>query len=366
MVIGILGGGQLGRMLALAGYELGLRFRFLDPSPKAPAGHVGDLVVGDYLDPAAVDRFAAGCEVITYEFENVPVEAVKKLAARLPVYPPVRALEVGQDRIAEKTLFASLGLEVPAFRAVGSSAEVRAAAREIGLPAVLKTRRMGYDGKGQAVIRTEVEMEAAWARIGEHPGGLILEQMVAFERELSVISVRSRSGEMRYYPLIENVHAGGILARSTAPAPRVSAALRARAESAARAVAAHLNYVGVLTLELFQVGERLLVNEMAPRVHNSGHWTIDGSVAGQFENHVRAVAGWPLGSTAMAAESVAMMNLVGHIPDRAAVLEVPGAHLHLYGKSPRPGRKVGHITIAGSTADVKAAEARLATIVQRS
>jgi len=364
MVIGVLGGGQLGRMLALAGYELGLRFRFLDPSPEAPAGHVGELVVGDYQDAEAVAKFAAGCEAVTYEFENVPVGPVRDLASRLPVYPPVRALEIGQDRIEEKRLFSSLGLEVPAYRAVASLEELRAAAHDIGLPAILKTRRMGYDGKGQAAIRAEADIDDAWRAIGAHPAGLILEAMVPFERELSVISVRARSGQMRFYPLIENAHAGGILRRSTAPAPGVTPGLRERAEHAARAVAEHLSYVGVLTLELFQVGQRLLINEMAPRVHNSGHWTIEGAITGQFENHVRAVGGWPLGSTAMAAESVVMLNLVGHLPDRARVLEVPGAHLHVYGKSPRPGRKVGHITITGSAAEVAAAERIIAPLVR--
>lgn len=384
MLIGILGGGQLGRMLALAGYELGLRFRFLDPSPEAPAGHVGELMIGGYDNPDTLARFAQGCDCITYEFENVPVRAAQILAQSAPVFPPVAALDTGQDRISEKTLFASLGLGVPRCRPVDSLDDLKDAIAFTGFPAILKTRRLGYDGKGQFLIRSLGDLDRAWAELGPHPvialappgsrppeipAGLILEAFVPFERELSILSVRSRSGEMRFYPLVQNAHASGILRRSVAPAPATDSAamdvLQASAERAARKIAEHLNYVGVLALELFQIGDRLIVNEMAPRVHNSGHWTIEGSRTSQFENHIRAVAGLPLGDTAMAALQAVMLNLIGHIPDPARVLAVPGAgaHLHLYGKSSRPGRKVGHITITGDEGQVAAAEQALAPLI---
>jgi 5-(carboxyamino)imidazole ribonucleotide synthase len=346
MNVGVLGGGQLGRMLALAGYPLGLRFRFLDPAPEAPVEELADLLVGRFDDLDALARFPAGLDVITYEFENVPVEAARHLARSAPIYPPVRALEVSQDRLAEKTLFESLGVPPAPFAAVETFADLERAVSEISLPAVLKTRRLGYDGKGQVVIRTADDVASAWRSLGGVP--LILEGFIDFDRELSQIAVRGRDGSFALYPLVENHHEDGILRLTIAPAPNVSAKLQRQAGEAIRKVMEHLGYVGVLTIEFFQKGGTLLANEMAPRVHNSGHWTIEGARTSQFENHLRAVVGWPIGPTEAVAHS-AMVNLIGAVPDPACVLGVPGLHLHLYGKKPRPGRKLGHATIWAAT-----------------
>ncbi|WP_038056010.1 5-(carboxyamino)imidazole ribonucleotide synthase [Thermus amyloliquefaciens] len=346
MRLGILGGGQLGRMLALAGYPLGLAFRFLDPSPEACAGQVGELVAGDYLDGEALARFAEGLDLVTYEFENVPVEAAQRLAERLPVFPPPKALEIAQDRLAEKAFMQSLGVPTPPFRKVDTLEELREGLEALGLPALLKARRGGYDGKGQALVRSREEAERAFAQLGGK--GLILEGFVPFDRELSMLAVRGLRGEVAFYPLVENRHRGGILRLSLAPAPGLSPRLQEKAVGYARRALEALGYVGVLALELFQVGEELLFNEMAPRVHNSGHWTIEGAETSQFENHLRALLGLPLGSTAPRGYS-AMANLIGVEPDFAQVLALPGAHLHWYGKGVRPGRKVGHITLRRDT-----------------
>lgn len=353
MKIGILGGGQLGRMLALAGYPLGLRFRALDPSPDAPAGDLAALVVADYSNQEALEKFAADVDVMTYEFENVPVESVRFL--RLPIYPPAKALEVSQDRLTEKSFFQSLGIPTPPFASVDSEEDLEIAVEQIGLPAVLKTRRMGYDGKGQFVIRERSEV----ARVWESSPSLILEGFIAFERELSILAVRGRSGATALYPLTENHHRDGILRLSLAPAPGLSAELQAQAERYATKILEALNYVGVLAIELFQRQGELLANEMAPRVHNSGHWTIEGAVTSQFENHLRAILGWPLGSTDPLGHC-AMLNLIGETPKIEEVLQIPGAHLHLYGKAPRPGRKLGHITLCEPTKE--ALEAKLAQL----
>jgi 5-(carboxyamino)imidazole ribonucleotide synthase len=334
-------------MLARAGDPLGIRCRFLDPSPDAPAGRAGELVVGAYDDPVALGRLADGLELVTYEFENVPVGAARRLAERVTVLPPPRALEIAQDRVAEKQFFESVDIPVPRWRPVASLADLHRAVAELGCPTVLKTRRLGYDGKGQAVIRMPDDAERAWAQLGSVP--LVLEAVVRFDRELSILAVRGRDGATLCYPLVENLHVGGILRRSLGPAPGVSSGLQDRAESYARRVVDTLDYVGVLAIELFQVGDRLLANEMAPRVHNSGHWTIEGAETSQFENHLRAVAGLPLGPTVLRGAS-AMLNLIGAMPDRDAVLAIPGAHLHLYGKAPRPGRKLGHVTLRADTA----------------
>jgi 5-(carboxyamino)imidazole ribonucleotide synthase len=346
MNVGVLGGGQLGRMLALAGYPLGLRFRFLDPAPEAPVEELAELVVGRFDDLDVLARFPAGLDVITYEFENVPVEAVRHLGRSVAVHPSPRALEVSQDRLAEKTLFASLGIPPAPFVAVDSFADLEKAARELGLPAVLKTRRLGYDGKGQTVIRSPSEVHAAWRALGGVP--LVLEAFIDFDRELSQIAVRGRGGEIALYPLVQNHHEGGILRLSVAPAPDIDDDLQAKGGQAARKVMESLDYVGVLAVEFFQKGGELIANEMAPRVHNSGHWTIEGARTSQFENHLRAVVGWPIGPTEAVAHS-AMVNLIGSLPDPAKVLAVPGAHLHLYGKKPRPGRKLGHATLWAAT-----------------
>ena len=342
MTIGVLGGGQLGRMLALAGYPLGLRFRFLDLTPRAPAGHLADLVTGDYEDPAVLARFADRLRVVTYEFENVPVATARFLAERVPVYPPPAALETAQDRLVEKTFFQGLGIPTPPFAAVDSEDDFRAALERVGLPAVLKTRRMGYDGKGQLVLREPREAEYARRVLGDVPQ--ILEGFVPFERELSVLAARGRDGATAFYPLVENHHRDGMLRLSLAPAPGLTPELQGLAEDYARRVLEALGYVGVLAIEFFEAGGRLLANEMAPRVHNSGHWTIEGAETSQFENHLRAVLGWPLGSAAAVGRS-AMVNLIGTTPEPETVLAVDGARLHLYGKAAAPGRKLGHVTL---------------------
>ncbi|WP_299426649.1 5-(carboxyamino)imidazole ribonucleotide synthase [uncultured Meiothermus sp.] len=346
MRIGVLGGGQLGRMLALAGYPLGLQFRFFDPAAHAPAGQLAELVVGDYRDETSLAQFAQGLELVTYEFENVPVSAADWLAGRLNVYPPRSALEVAQDRIAEKTFFQELGIPTPLFYPVRSQSDLRDGLKRTGFPALLKTRRLGYDGKGQRMLRSAADMEAAWASLGGE--ALILEAFVPFDREVSILAVRSRAGEMAFYPLVENHHAAGILHKSLAPAPNVTPQMQTQAEAYSVAVMENLEYTGVLAIELFQMGAELLANEMAPRVHNSGHWTIEGAETSQFENHLRAVLGLPLGSTAPRGYA-AMLNLIGLQPDPARVLGVPGAHLHWYGKEVRAGRKVGHITLRADT-----------------
>ena len=346
MTIGILGGGQLGYMLALAGYPLGLHFRFLDPSPEAPVGRIAQRVTADYTDQAALEKFSNGLELVTYEFENVPVEAAKFLAERVPVYPPPAALEVAQDRLNEKHLFRKLGIASTEFAPVSNPGELDTAVKTLGLPAVLKTSRMGYDGKGQWILRTAQDVAKANSELP--PVNLILERFVPFTRELSVLAVRSRAGETAIYPLVENHHRSGILRLSLAPAPRLEAPIQRDAESAARRVLESLKYVGMLAIEFFEHQGDLLANEMAPRVLNSGHWTIEGAVTSQFENHLRAVLGLPLGSTGPAGHC-AMLNLIGDLPESSEVLAVPDAHLHLYGKSPRPGRKLGHITLRAAS-----------------
>ena len=348
MIVGILGGGQLGRMLALAGYPLGLTFRFFDPSALSPVAPLAELWAHAFDDKESLARFADGVDVLTYEFENVPVEAARELAQRCPLYPSPEALQHSQDRLVEKALLQELGVPVPPFVAVDSRADLYQAVAALGLPAVLKTRRMGYDGKGQAVLRTPEDLPRAWEALGGTP--LILEGFVPFTREVSLISVRGRNGEIRFYPLVENHHREGILRLSLAPAPGPIAELQAEAEGHATRVLERLNYVGVLAIEFFERDGHLLANEMAPRVHNSGHWTIEGAETGQFENHLRAILGLPLGSTALRGLS-AMVNIIGDAPDAAAVLAVPGAHLHLYGKAPRAGRKIGHVTLRADDPD---------------
>jgi 5-(carboxyamino)imidazole ribonucleotide synthase len=347
VTIGVLGGGQLGRMLALAGATLGERFLLLDPSAESPGGHVAELRVGLYDDEGALAELAARCEVVTYEFESVPVAAVRAVEARgVPVFPPPGALAVAQDRFAEKSFFVRLGIPTAPFARVDSRDDLARAIDTLGLPAVLKTRRFGYDGKGQAVIRARDGIDAAWAAVNGAPS--IVEQFVPFDRELSILGVRGREGSAASYALVENHHAGGILRVSYAPAARVDAALQAKASAYVEQIARELSYVGVIALELFEVNGELVANEMAPRVHNSGHWTIEGAETSQFENHVRAILGLPLGSTACLGAS-AMINVIGEMPDRARLLEVEGAHVHVYGKDPAPGRKLGHVTMRGAT-----------------
>ena len=338
--VGIIGAGQLGRMLALAGYPLGLRFVFLDRSEDAPGGQVGEIVIGGFDEPERIAELARRVDVLTFDVENVPSEAVRPSAEHTPFYPPVAALDAAQDRFDEKTLFRAQGIPTPDFRRVDSLRELQAAVKAIGLPAVLKTRRLGYDGKGQRLLREESDLEPAWEAIGGVP--LILEAFVDFEREVSVIGVRGPDGEIAFYPIAHNVHEAGILHHSFAPYEDVD--LQQQAEQHCRRLMEHLGYVGVLTIEFFVVDGELIANEMAPRVHNSGHWTIEGAVTSQFENHVRAILGLPLGDTSPVGHS-GMVNFLGELPPLANVLRVPGAHYHDYGKEPRPGRKLGHCTV---------------------
>jgi 5-(carboxyamino)imidazole ribonucleotide synthase len=358
MKVGILGGGQLGRMLALAGYPLGLRFRVLDGSPEAPAGFLAEHLAEPMDDPESLAHFAEGLDLITYEWENVPVPLAESLSARVPVLPHPRALAAAQDRLTEKSFFRDLGVPTPPFAPADTRDELEKALDEIGAPAVLKTRRLGYDGKGQFVLRARDAAGEAWAALGGTP--LILEGFINFEREVSLLAVRSRTGELAFYPLVENHHPHGILGLSLAPAPALPEGLQALAERYARAALEALDYAGVLAIEFFQCagpdGPFLVVNEMAPRVHNSGHWTIEGAESSQFENHLRAILGLPLGSTALRGPS-AMLNVIGEEPDAEAVLRIPGAHLHLYDKSPAPGRKLGHVTLLAP--DVATLEVRL-------
>lgn len=344
--VGVLGAGQLGRMLALAGTPLNCSFVFVDPTPAAPAAALGRQVVCEYTDPVGLAALAA-CDVVTYEFESVPVEAADALVECVPVFPPPGALRVAQDRFLEKNCFRELGIATAPFEAVNSAEELALAVLKLGLPAVLKTRRLGYDGKGQFVLKQPHDVPTAWAAVGGAPS--ILEGFVQFERELSLLSVRARDGAVRFYPLVENHHERGILRKTLAPAPQLTPALQSAAEASATRILEHLDYVGVLALELFQVGATLVANEIAPRVHNSGHYSIEGSFTSQFENHLRAILGLPLGETASISPSC-MLNLVGCLPEASAVLAVPDAHLHLYGKSARAGRKVGHITVRATTA----------------
>ena len=339
MNVGIVGGGQLARMLALAGLPLKLRFTFLDPAPDACAASLGTHLVGAFDDVAMLQRLAEASDVVTYEFENVPEAAIAYLAGHTAVHPAASALAIARDRWREKSLFRELGLPTAEFMAVDSLQHLQRAVSEIGLPAVLKTRTLGYDGKGQMLLRQPSDVETAWRRLGGVP--LILESYVRFEREVSIIAVRGRDGDLRFYPLAENEHVDGILRLSRC---RPEDAVQARAERYARAVLEELDYVGVLTLELFQAGDALLVNEMAPRIHNSGHWTIEGAAVSQFEHHLRAILGLPLGDTRALAHT-AMVNFLGAVPPAARVLAVPGARLHDYGKRPQPGRKLGHATV---------------------
>ncbi|MEA9586431.1 5-(carboxyamino)imidazole ribonucleotide synthase [Xanthomonas sp. WHRI 10064A] len=347
--VGILGGGQLARMLVLAGSPLGLRFAVFDPAADACAGQVAPLQVGAFDDAAALAAFAAQVDVITFDFENVPAASAQQLAAQVPVFPRPDALAVAQDRLSEKTLFRELGIPVPEFAAIDDRAGLDAALARIGTPCVLKTRRFGYDGKGQFRIKTLADADAAWTALGAQAAkvGLILEAFVPFQREVSVVAVRGRDGEFRAWPLTENWHVDGVLSASLAPA-NVDATLQEVAEAHARAIADTLDYVGVFALELFVRDGALLANEIAPRVHNSGHWTIEGAETSQFENHLRAVLGLPLGSTAMRGHAC-MLNWLGAMPDAVAFLAVPGGHWHDYGKQSRDGRKVGHATLRADT-----------------
>ena len=348
MRVGVLGGGQLGRMLALAGYQLGIEFRFFDPNSGAPVGQIGELIAADYGDEKALERFLDGVDVVTYEFESIPASTIRFVAERVKVFPPVAALETAQDRLLEKNLFQELGIPTPQFAPVDRLDDLRSAAKRMGFPLILKTRRMGYDGKGQVVIRDASAVDNAWKQLGGSP--LLVEKYVSFQHELSVIGVRDTGGREVFYPPIENLHREGVLRRSIAPAPGATPETAALAIDYCRRLMDRLEYVGVLALELFSVDGTLLANEMAPRVHNSGHWTIEGAETSQFENHLRAILSLPLGATTPRGRSV-MLNIIGHIPPVPTVLAVEGAHLHLYGKAPTERRKVGHVTLVARNSE---------------
>ena len=344
--IGVLGGGQLARMLALAGAPLGLRFLVVDSAEDACAAQVAPMLRADWRDFDALADFARRIDVATFDFENVPADTAHWLTEHTKVFPNPRALATSQDRLAEKSLFREIGLDTPAFAAVDSRDDLARAVETIGTPSILKTRRLGYDGKGQFRLKSVADVDAAWEALGGAPS--ILEAFVPFERELSVVAVRARDGEFRTWPLTQNWHADGILSASLAPAPHAET-LAPIAFAHARRIAEALDYVGTFALELFVRDGRLLGNEMAPRVHNSGHWTIEGSPASQFENHGRAVLGRPLGDTSALGIN-AMLNWVGELPPADPVLAEPRAHWHDYGKSPRAGRKVGHATFCADDA----------------
>lgn len=345
MRIGIIGAGQLGRMLALAGYPLGLRFVFVDTSLDAPGAQVGRIIQGAFDDPKKLSELADEVDVVTFDVENVPVSAVADIAKRKPFYPQVTALGASQDRLTEKTLFRQLKIPTPEFAAVDSLADLERAAKKIGIPGVLKTRRLGYDGRGQFLVRSPEDIAKAWDALGTVP--LIYEAFVNFSREISIIGARSTNGETRFYPISANTHSAGILRHSIAPYR--NAGLQKQAEGHLKRVLKHFDYAGILTIEFFVKNGTLIANEMAPRVHNSGHWTIEGAETSQFENHVRAILGLPLGSTRAIGHS-AMVNFIGTIPEAEKVVAISGAHYHSYGKEPRPNRKLGHCTITAASA----------------
>jgi 5-(carboxyamino)imidazole ribonucleotide synthase len=368
MSVAILGAGQLARMLALAAHRLGVRCVAMDEHPDAVAGHVCALHVDRFDAPTNLDAFLSGCAVCTYEFENVPAALAERVAQRVALRPGAEALARSQDRVVEKTLFNRLGVRTARFAPVDTLDDLRQAAADLGLPAILKTRRLGYDGKGQRVVRAISELDDAFAQLAGGAGagkanvgnaGLILEAFVPFARELSIISARGLDGSVVFYPLVENHHHEGILRLSIAPASGVDAALQRHAQELATRVLVELGYVGVLAIELFDLGpslappERLVANEMAPRVHNSGHWTMDASECDQFENHIRAIVGLPLGSTRVH-QHAAMVNIVGQMPPLAELAAIDGARVHLYAKSARAGRKLGHVNVvAGSEAELR-------------
>lgn len=345
MKVGILGAGQLGRMLALAGYPLGWTFRLFDPDANACSKEIAEVITGNYDDPSALKNFAEGCDFVTYEFENVPVDAVKEIEKVVPVFPNRKYLEIAQDRVLEKNFFAEHHIPTTDTFAISNEIDIASLPSRCSFPGMLKTRRGGYDGKGQVKVASRSEMSDAWARLKKV--SCIYENFIDFTGEVSIIGVRSKSGECRFYDLVENEHREGILRLSQAPSNRF-AGLQKDAENYCKKMLEALGYVGILTIEFFVRDNKLIANEIAPRVHNSGHWTLDGSETSQFANHVRAVSGLPLGPTRTLGYA-AMLNCIGALPQAHEVLElIPNAKLHYYGKSERPGRKVGHINLTHS------------------
>ena len=343
MKVGVLGAGQLGRMLALAGYPLGLEFVFYDRDAKACAGQVGKLIVGEFEDEKKLTAFAQQVDIVTVEFENIPVSALKLVAQFVPVFPDPDAVNMAQDRLVEKQFFKSLGIPTPSFYAVDNAAALADILTVHSDFLVVKSRRLGYDGKGQLVLDSATSATEAWASLGNVP--LIAEQQMQFKREVSIVAARNRKGDVQFYPLIDNLHEKGILKRSRVA---LHDSLQVRAEDYARRILKELNYVGVMAIEFFDVDGELVANEFAPRVHNSGHWTIEGAVTSQFENHLRAICNWSLGETRVPA-LCEMFNIIGKEPDREMLFKVPDAYMHSYGKEARPGRKLGHVTLKAST-----------------
>ena len=340
--IGVLGAGQLARMLALAGIPLGFKFLYVDPSHSSPASLLGEQIVAPFEDATALQKLADSSDLITYEFENIPVSVVRKLAQTRSVFPPPIALESSQDRLLEKQFFNQHGIDTAPFYPVDDQPSLEQAIAVLKLPLILKTRRFGYDGKGQFLVKSLEDAITAFNQLGQK--GIIAEGFVKFDRELSCIAVRGIDGATFFYPLVENFHHEGILRLSLAPAQVHAADLNLQASAQVGRILQALDYVGILAVEFFEKEGRLIANEMAPRVHNSGHWTIEGAETSQFENHIRAVAGLPLGDPKPRGFS-AMINLIGSMPGATKVLQIPGAHLHDYGKEPRAGRKLGHLTI---------------------
>ncbi len=340
MKIGIVGAGQLGRMLGLAAIPLGVSCRFLDTSTHSPARAVGEMITGALDDSAAILELAEDCDVVTFEIENVSPAALETVSEIVPIHPSVGAITTAQDRLAEKRLFESLDIPTASYLTLDDTNDLEKAAKTVNWPVVVKTRRLGYDGRGQRVANSAAELSSAWAELGQVPA--IIESWIAFEYEVSLIAVRGASHEIGFYGLSRNTHVDGIL--STTIAPHDEPQLQATAERWLTAIMEHFDYRGVLAVEFFVKDGALVANEIAPRVHNSGHWTIEGAVTSQFENHIRAIAGWPLGDTSPNGHA-AMVNLIGRMPSHPELLAVPGLHLHDYGKSPRPARKLGHCTL---------------------
>lgn len=338
--LGILGGGQLARMLALAAYPLGIETLCLDPNPEACAGQVTKIIQGNLNDKSVLTQFLEQVDLITYETENIPLAAAQWVAQTRPLLPCAKILEIAQDRLKEKSFFQALQIPTARFAAVSSEEDLKKAIADIGLPTVLKTRRLGYDGKGQYIIESESDISKAWSQLQNQE--LILEQFIHFDFEVSLIGVRSQQGEIRYYPLIKNHHRQGILQSSQAPFNHPD--LEKQAQYYMEQILLELSYVGVLTVEFFYHNKQLIANEMAPRVHNSGHWTIEGAQTSQFANHLRAIYGWSLGCTE-AVGNCFMLNCIGNMPPPEVYLQIPEAHYHTYGKAPRPGRKLGHVTL---------------------
>lgn len=345
MIVGVLGAGQLARMIALAGYPLGVDFIFLDPSADACANSLGEHLHGDYNDPRLLAQLAERADVVTYEFENVPADVAEFLASHTQVHPAPKALAVAQDRLIEKAFFHDIDIPVSAYAAVDSFESLEQAMSIIGWPAILKSCTMGYDGKGQSLLKSIDDLKPAWEQLAGVPG--VVEAFVPFNREVSIIAARNVSGATVFYPLSQNLHRGGIL--------RVSEScdndpMQQQAEICISRLMEALDYVGVMALELFEINGKLIANEFAPRVHNSGHWTIEGAETSQFENHLRAILDLPLGATT-AVGKAAMVNFIGGLPETEELLAVPHAHLHLYDKAPRKGRKVAHATVRAETTE---------------